>query len=236
MRRWVPRITTAGPFDPQTQGTLVNWYDASTLGLPNGTTVATWTDSKTGNPNPMSATTQAGVYATNQQNGLGTVGWVGGTAFYDTGGSSASTYPRTYAVVFTRPNATVQYTMVGSSGSGGLQLRCDITTGNVSWVKTGVAIIGTSTSTVGNNAYHVLISTIDSSSYAHYIDGVAAGSGSHSTTLTGGLTVHLGGTSTGSEIQIFNGNIGEVQIYSSVLSAGDITGCYNYLKAKWATP
>jgi hypothetical protein len=223
----------AGPFDPQTQGTLVNWYDISVLGLANGASITTCTDSKTGNPNPLTTSGSAPKFATNQQNSLSAATFNGVNEYWNTGGSSASAFPYTIAAVFTRPNATAQYTLVGSSGTGGIQLRTDTTTGTVSWVKTGTAVIGTSSGTVGNSAYHAVIATVDASSYAFTIDGVAAGSGAHAQTLTAARTIHIGGTNTGAEIQTFLGSIGEVQIYSSVLSSGDLSGLWTYLDNKW---
>ncbi len=232
-------LSGGASYNPQTQGTLVNWYDASTLGLSNGASVTTLTDSKTGAPNSMTVGSGvAGTYATPAQNSLGTISFNGTNQWYSANGSTASTFPYTIGAVIKIPNTSGDYTIIGPSDTGGLQFRTDSSTGTLTLNKSDVANIGTSSGTVGTGAYHVVIVTVSSSAYAFYIDSASStGSGSHSQVLTAGRTfeVAVQHSSVTAE-NIFTGNIGEIQIYSSVLSGSDITGLYGYLKAKWATP
>ncbi len=223
----------APPFNPQTQGTLVNWYDSSVLGLSNGASVTTFTDSKTGNPNPLTTTSTPGTYATNAQNFLSVVTFNGSNQNYTTGGSSASNFPYTLAAIIKVTNVTASRTILGPHTTGGLQFRLDITTGNISLIKSGSAPFATSSSAVSTGAWHLVVATVTSSTYAFEIDGVAAGSGSHAETLTAARNWRLG-VSVNSEL--FIGSIGEVQIYSSVLSSADLSGLHTYSVNKWATP
>jgi hypothetical protein len=222
-------------FDPQTQGTLVNWYVADTLGLANGANVTSWTDSKTGAPNTMTAASNFPTYATGQQNGLSTVNFASvGSQNLPTGGSTASAFPRTIVAVIKIANTSSAYTIIGPSAAGGIQLRTDASTGTLTLNKASTATIGTSTGTVGTGAYHIVIATLDSGTYGFFIDSsTSAGSGAHAQTLTAARTFRLG---VNTNTEFFNGYIGEIQIYSSVLSAGDIAGCIAQLKSKWNIP
>lgn len=240
---WVATVGGGSSFNPQTQGTLVNWYDASTLGLANGASVMTFPDSKTGNPNQLSSI-QYPTYNTNQQNGLGTVSFSGDTVttqFLNTGGSSASTFPYTIAVVLRTSDTSGSYTIMGPSGDGGVQFRVDQTTGYLTLNKANVAAIGTGNVALGTAAYHLVVATVNSTNWAFYIDGVAAGSGTHSQTLTAARTWQMGIKGpAGASAEYFKGRIGEVMIFSSVLNATELgTGAGSireYCVAKWATP
>lgn len=226
-------------FNPQTQGTLVNWYDASTLGLSNGASVTTLVDSKTGAPNSMTVGTGvAGTYVTPAQNNKGTISFNGTNQWYTSNGSTASTFPYTIAAVISVPNYTASATIIGPSDLGGLQLQIAATTGFLALNKSNVANIGTTAVAIGTAAYHVVIATVSSAAYALYIDSAtASASGAHAQTLTAARTFQVAvQTNAAVAGEKFTGNIGEIQIYNSVLNSSDITGLYGYLKGKWATP
>lgn len=220
-------------FNPQTQGTLVNWYDGSTLGLSNGANVNPFTDSKTGAPNSLTSSGTYPTYSTAQQNGLGTVNFGSGSGVFDTGGSTASSFPRTIAAVVKWTDSTKTCTIMGSSASGGIQFRVDATTGYLTFNKAAVAAIGTGNVALVANQYHLVVGVLTSTTWAFYIDGSAAGSGTHSQTLTGGLLFRMGVTSS---TEKFYGYMGEVQIYSSALNSTDLAALHSYISAKWATP
>lgn len=226
------KAAAASGFNPQTQGTLVNWYDASTLGLSNGANIVTFTDSKTGNPNPLTTSASNPTYATNQKNGLSTASLVTGQ-YFTTGGSSASIYPYTIAAVVNITSNAGSPSILGPSATGGLQFRVEAG-GDLGILSAATTLIGSSTSALASGSYHLVVVTINSSSYAFYIDGVAAGSGANSTSLAA-ATAFLMGARNGSNDEM-DGFIGEVQIYSSVLSSGDLAALHTYIVSKWATP
>lgn len=224
---------SATSFNPQTQGTLVAWYDASTLGLSNGTQVTSWTDSKTGSPYTVTKTADSGVvYATSQQNGLSTIYWAVSSYPAFTPGPDSSTYPYTIAAIIS----------IGSSGYGsilgsdyqGIQFHVDSSNNYLTVNSAGTTAIGTGTTAVSTSGYHLVVATITSSSYAFYIDGAAAGSGSHSVSLLSGKTFRVGDSQGPGEA--FFGYMGEIQIYSSALSSGDLSALHSYAVSKWATP
>lgn len=222
-----------GGFNPQTQGTLVNWYDASTLGLSNGAAISTWIDSKTGNPNPLTTSGTAPQYATNQQNGLGVAQFFGFNQL-NVGGSSASTYPYTIAIVIYIANVSDYGRPIlvsNTVGAGGLYTNATAVNGYINADNNGTANIGTGNLSIGTGAYHLIVLAISSSTWAYYVDGASAGSGSNAASLTAGTTFVMGGNGGG-----FAGNIGEIQIYNSVLSGGDLTALHTYIVNKWATP
>lgn len=228
--------TVVSGFNPQTQGTLVNWYDASTLGLSNGASITSFTDRKTGNPNPLSTAGTAPTMVTGAQNGLSVASFNGTTQYLEIGGSSASTFPYTVAAVMKLTNLSGYYTILGASATGGFDFRLDQTTGTLTLNKGGVAGIGTSSSGITASGYHLVVVTVTSSDYAFYIDGTAAGSGSHSVSLNSSLTFLMGANNAGSYSELFNGSLGEEQTYNSVLSGGDLSALHTYAVSKWATP
>lgn len=226
---------SAASFNPQTQGTLVNWYDASTLGLSNGANIVTWTDSKTGNPNPLTTTGFNPTYATNQQNGLSAASFAAASSqSMTTGGSSASTLPYTLAmVVKVNSLASSRVLMVGSGTTGLLlYLGTDGKMRLYSAASPGINV--TASTAISTGAYHLLVVTVSTTGYAFYIDGAAAGSASGTYSLSGTTTWRLGYNSSG--VSYLDGYIGEVQIYSSVLGSGDLSGLYSYIVGKWVTP
>ncbi len=223
-------------YDPQTQGSLVNWYDASVLAYNNGDSVDTWTDLKLNNPNPMTSSSPGvqAVYSTPSQNGLGTVSF-SGTKYYSVGGSNARAYPRTCATVFKINNATSQHTILGPNEYGGIQFRTSLTVGTPSIAIAGNAVVGTSSVDVNDGLFHTVIYMVDDSTWAIYVDGVAAGSGVNTLDFDNAPEFSIG-AEVSPPIQLMNGFIAEIQLYSTILSASDITACSNFLKSKWATP
>ncbi len=220
-----------GGFDPQTQGTLVSWYDYSTMGGGNTDPVPSLVDSKTGNPHPLTSSVSPTV-ATGQQNGLRTANWQSGAAMH--GGPDASTYPYPIAAVMKLANLTSAHAIIGPyENNGGLELGVG-TSGMMFLNAANIANIGNATTALSAGAYNLVVATVDASSYAFYIDGVAAGSGSHSESLTGGMTMQIGQVKTNEAY--FDGYIGEIQIYNSILSGGDLTALHSYIVSKWATP
>lgn len=224
-------------FNPQTQGTLVNWYDGSTLGLNNGDPIIIFTDSKTGNPNPLSGGTASPIFNTNQQNGLATVSFNGTTQMLIVGGSNSAIYPYTIAaVVKLNVLPVISSNILGPSGGGGLQYFLTNSTGIQGINSANTVVIATSSSGVSDGNYHLVVVIVTSTTYAFYLDGNLVGSGTHSVVLTGTNTFQMGTQTNGGSGVEMNGSIGEVQIYSSALGGTDLAGLHTYIVNKWATP
>lgn len=217
--------------DPQAEASLVNWYYAPTLGLSNGANVTSWTDDKTGNPNPLSAGGNYPVYATNQQNSKATVSFTA-ASFHalSNGGSTASSYSRTFAGVARVANTSAAYTIIGPSGTGGLQLVIS-SGGALTLNKAQTAVIGSSSSNVPTGSYFSFIACVNSTDYLFEISGASAGSGTHSQTLTGARTFRMW-TNVSSEY--FNGHLAELLIFSSFFDSSKRASCHAYLANGWA--
>jgi len=231
--KWERLASVGGAFMPASIASLVNWYNSPIAGQTNGNPISGWVDSK--GSNNLTAAGLAPTYKTSQQNGLDAVQFVAASSMnLTTGGSTASSFPYTFFAVFNLTDITSGHVIFAPSGTGGINLIINQTTGFAELQKGNVAIIGTATSGFTSGSWHTLIATVDSSTYAFYIDGVLAGSGSHSQTLTGGLTIQMGVQE--AALSYFNGYIGEAGICNAVISSGDRSSLYSYLKARWNTP
>lgn len=231
--------TAGGAWTPNSEASLVNWYDASTSGYSNGASVTTFVDSKTGNPNPLTSTGGFNpTCATAAQNGLRTFAF-NGSQCLETGGSSAHTLPYTIAMVLKIPNLSSQYRFLASEisiTSGGIDFF-NYTDGTLGINQAGVAVVSQSTGTLGTAAYHLVVVQQSSTAYAYFIDGVAAGSGSGSFSLLGTGTFVIGARLfNASPNSALTGNIGECQIYNSIIDATARANLLAYIQGKWATP
>jgi hypothetical protein len=227
------KISSAA-WNPQTQGTLVNWYDASTLGLSNGANVTSWPDSKTGNPNPMSASANYPTYATNALNGLGVVNFAGGQ-YLPTGGSSAANTIYTFAAVVKITSSPAINAILGPSATGGAEFGTTSITPDGLLNAYNLASIGAGTTSLGAT-WHLLVITWSKGSspaWAMYLDGSACGSGASSQSFSAS-TFEIGAAAAGA--QTLHGQIGEIELYSSVLGSTDLTSLHTYIVNKWATP
>ena len=147
-------------------------------------------------------------------------------------GSSAGTYPYTIAAVVYLNNLTATKAIIGPTANAGLEIRSE-TSGAIGMASADTAYIGGSSTTISSGSWHLLVYMVDSSTYSFQIDGIAAGSGSHSVSL-GASNFQMGAQKTNEEY--FDGIIGEVQIYSSLFGSTDLSGLHTYAVNKWATP
>lgn len=113
--------------------------------------------------------------------------------YLNVGGYGNSTYPYTLVVVAYMTDTSAYRMLLGSSDSGGLNWRTNISTGYLNSDKANVSNIGTGNMAVPNAQFSVLIYVVTSTTYADHINGTAAGNGSHSETLTAAKTFTLGG-------------------------------------------
>lgn len=226
---------TASSFVPTDIASLVAWYNSPIAGATDGNEVVTWDDSSTGGTFDLSRIGTGPTYRTNQQNSLATCEFIAAssTAFIN-GGSDASTFPYTFWAVVKSSSLGSAGCILGPSADAGIEFRIDATTGFPTFNSANTAAIGTGNVGIGTTDYHIVIGTVDSSAWAFYVDGSAAGSGSHSVTLTAGRTFNMGVFNATNDR--LNGFIGEAGICSAVISSGDRASLTAYLKAKWAIP
>jgi hypothetical protein len=117
--------------------------------------------------------------------------------------------------------------------SGGLQLRLTATK-QPALVKTGVANVATATTGISTSVYTIIsVSYSDGGTYAFYRNGTADGSGSHGQTLTAGTTTDIGINLPGGG-EFFAGDIADLIVFDSVLSAGDRAKVHSDLSDEYA--
>lgn len=200
------------------------WYKTPIVGATDGNPITSWPDSK--NSHHLTSTGTAPTYRSAVINGLDAVDF--GSTYLNTGGSSSSSYPMTFVAVvnFT---TTGNYQYILGSTAGGADLRTDSGSDHLNSDKSQVANIGTGSVAV-TNGWHVVMAVLTSSTWAFWIDGVTAGSGSHSVTLEASQHFLLGCDSGGTNI--FAGRMGEVGIYTADRS-GDATAIKETLFTKY---
>lgn len=218
--------TASGPTTLASFANLVAWYQTPIAGATNTNPVPDWPNSQGGTPLASSGTYPT--YATGSLNGYAATTWNGSSTKLDTGGTDASTFPYTFVAVVNVTDTSTYRTILSSNLSGGIDWRIDTGTGYLNLDKTLDAGIGTGNVAVTTGTPHVLIAVVTASTWAFWIDGVPAGNGSHSQSLTAGRTFTMGGT-TAVSVFWFLGSIYEVGIYSSDHTAdvAAITGLLN---------
>lgn len=113
-------------------------------------------------------------------------------------------------------------------GGGSSAPRFTILSGNLHLVNTGIEVLGTSTSTVPTNTWsHVAVTYDVSGNYVFYLNGVAIGSGTNSTTFDFSSSTFLINGVAGNYLA---GMIDEVRSYNRVLTAAEIKSLYDRVK------
>lgn len=184
-------IETAGGLSDYSN--LTAWYYTPIAGASDGNPIPDWPDGQ--GSFDLTSTGTEPTYQTNEINGFAAVQF--NANYLNTGGSSASGFPRTLVIVANFEEIFDYQILFGCSGSGGLNLRTNQFSNVLNCDKAQEANIGTGDVAV-TAGWHVIIAVITSSTWAFWIDGVDAGSGAHSESLTGGRTFTLGGDGSGS--------------------------------------
>lgn len=209
---------------------LVAWYQAPIAGATNGVAIPDWPNSKGGAA--FDSASNNPVYTTGALNGYAATTWNGSSTKLDTGGLDASTFPYTFVAVVNVTDTSGYRTILSSSASGGIEWRIDQSTGYLNFDKTLDAGIGTGNVAVTPGTPQVLMGVATATTWAFWIDGVAAGSGSHSQSLTAGRTFTMGAT-TAVSVFYFLGSIYEVGIFSTDHSA-NASAIHGVLQTKFA--
>lgn len=227
--------TPAAGFSPDDVTGLRIWYQADALTLANNDPVATWTDSSGNSHNMfMNSAPNRPVFRTNIVNSLPVVRFTASAvhAMETTGVPGNSPQVTIFMVI--RPTTVVgRATVVGAGASGNLGFG--LTAGRPVMVKQGIADIGTAPvgNALGTTNFAVVTGVLDSTtSWAIYVNGAAAGSGSASVTFDGGGSRCLAGNTIFNS-EPFDGDIAEVIEYTAALSTQDRQDVEAYLTAKW---
>lgn len=206
---------------------LVAWYKTPIPGATDGNAIASWPDDA--GANDLTASGSSPLYQTNEINGLAAVDFT--SRFLNLGGSSASDFPYTLVFVAKFADQFEYQVLLGCDSAGGLLFRSNQFTTLLEADKAQTAQIGAGDVAL-TAGWHVIIAVITSTTWAFWIDGVDAGSGSHSETLTAGRTFTLGGDASGSAFYWMS-LIAEVGIYSSDHTA-DVASITSDMETKYA--
>ena len=237
---------------PDEVADLEMWLDATTLAGNDGDAVTTWT--KAGGDSGVSPTqATAGQKpllkkAANGINGLNVVRFDGtDDVLYGTLEAGSSGF--TIFIVGRTGGATTDYgTVVSSGGPGG----SDHPTTGISWAFARGDAVDTFGAGWGGPVSNVALGdvagiTINQAFYARYrtnkiawsIDGPNSGTPADTSFPTATFQFYVGGQGTagggGAVFVPFNGDVGEVAVYSRALTDEECDQLESYLRAKWGT-
>lgn len=230
---------TAGG-QPPVSGYLA-WYDASQItGQSDGSSLSAWSDlssngynmsQSTGADQPTYYSSTAGKLI----NGLPAV-WFNGTSDRMTNSTSVSLANCSIFAVVQLTSDTNNATILGSSASGGLQLRTN-TGARLNLLAEGTTDIGADSSgeiTPGSNNAGAATYDSTTGAYAFYVNsGTATTTGTNATTISShAMVLGFNGSNTS---EFWDGAIAEVIVYNSVLTGAQITSTFTYLNNKWGT-
>jgi hypothetical protein len=233
-------LTGAGPelatvFTPSSIGGLTAWLkaDAGTSTTTDGVGIATWSD-QSGSANDATQATGAAqpLYKTAIQNGLPIVRFDKvQSRFFGMPTLAALTAGTVFIVVATATDP-------GSGDNTGLWKLG--TSGDMFFPFTDGIVYDDCGSTVRKTtvnptpaltAFHVYEVSSAAGAWTNWLDGAQLFT-TATNTVAFSATPTLGKTAA----QFFSGDIGELLIYNSALSAGNRQSVEAYLKAKWGTP
>ena len=233
----ITAAATGGGSSSGTPGTikdLVAWFDASQILGTNGQSVIRLGDRTPWVGGLLATTTGAGIVSVGatQLNGLNVLAWPASSGFYSL--ISNLTFPQslTIFVVVIPQNSGTPQAIVGGSSSA-LALYLGNGTANLTLVKAGVAVVGTSTTawTAGTAFQANATYTSSSGVYAFRQSQAAAGSGTGATGMGVGPTAYIGAD--GGTSDMASSSLAELILYDRMLSPAEITSVETYLNTKW---
>lgn len=228
-------------FSPASIATLGAWWDASVIGTlfqdtglatpvtTNGNPIGGWRDiSGSGKTLTQGTAAAQPTYSTGSApSGLPTASFDGGDVMTSAGIGAAQPY-----TIFHVGKMTTDQTYY-YDGALTNRCACGNSLGGTSKLDLFAGSVVGGPATGADSTFHLYAATFNNASSALRLDRAAYSSGTAGTqSLADGFT--LGNRYT----LAFNliGNIAEVIIYTSALSAANIVLVENYLKAKWGTP
>ncbi len=138
----------------------------------------------------------------------------------------------TYSAWVNPASISNSMTVFSSGANSTPRIRLDSTSGTISLIDTNVVVMGTSSQSVSANVWtHLAISYDASGSYAFYLNGETAGSGTNSQSFSFGSAAFEIGRNGAANNEYFNGQIDDVRIYNRVLSADEILNLYQKASA-----
>ncbi len=243
----LPSGATSGPGGVGTNADTELWFDASSLGLANNSTVGTWTD-RSGNSRSATQGTLANrpIFLTNQLNSLPAINFDGSNDYLSTGAvSDLDTDNQTWLFV-TKANNNMHtghimcnaYTTGTSSGVDQFwKSYMSSTSGKyTNLIKNST---GTSLGTASNydSNYHIIENVWNGATdiITTYDNGSSAGSQSGANATPGGhVRLRLGAQSTAViPATYYNGKLAEAIVYSKTLNEAERIIVENYLAAKY---
>ena len=243
MARTTPATVGGAAFAPSDIAGLVAWFDASAESFNDDDAVGTATD-QSGNGNDAVQTTEAKkpTYKTGILGGNAVFRFDGSADVLVTAGGVLSANTADFSAFFVVANYTASSNnnrpwSVGYDVSGGAiemvsygfdstsvhSIRFDGAARTFSQADTDPSLIGVLRDTAFTEA---IVARFNGS------EVLAEGTDSTDNTL-GNSRVSMGGSKGGSE-QNFGGDVGEMVIYESFVSGGDITSLETYLNDKWS--
>lgn len=216
-----------GTFSPEQISGLKLWLKADSLALSDNDAVTTWTDSSgSGNDATQGTAAKKPTFKTAIQNGKPVVRFDGTDdvlvcpAITAAGGLSA--------FVVSKVTLATSFGMTLVVNVFNLELRQNAGTGNMQLITNGVTTIADGAGT----SWHVHSFTNNGSNLTElWTDGISDGTQANSAACG---TPCIGARSDASSP--LNGDVAEILLYDSSLSAGNRNSVEAYLKTKYATP
>jgi len=221
--------TPLPPFDPQSISGLKVWLKADALALSDNSLVATWTDSSGNGLDATASGSSKPTFKTAIQNGLPILRF-DGVANKITTPALSLTEPNTVFLMGKQTSKATEGRFLDTPTGPGRQLL-GLNASGFFDLYAGSASLNDSTDHSG--AFIVLSAVFNGASTIGYLNGTQAVSGNPGTGYTS-LSSALVGSDGGSSF--LTGDMGEVLIYDSALSAGNRQSVESYLKTKWGTP
>lgn len=236
-------VVASGGFSPPSGNTL--WLDAANVDDPvDGQPVATWTDSSgSGNHATQADAGKKPTYKTGIVNGLPVVRFDGSADYVQ---STCTDYATIFAVLNMTTLATDKSFMGAASSSGGnwdAYLFGTTSDNDTPYLRVGIVPGSTSVSVNGANGgivvnqFSIMTVTISGSlAMKFWQNGTAGTTSSTADTPQGNLqhTVVGAGRFAGNIVDWWPGDIAEVMVFNSALSAANLNSVGNYLGTKYA--
>lgn len=221
---------------PGTISDLVFWFESDDIAQANGQGVVLLRNRTPTIPShaiPLTSSTGATVVSSGL-NGLPTINFPGGANGRYAGQSALNSMAANGVTIFAvfKPTSFAAVSTLMSGGAGSAQLRTN-TSSKLELVKTNVAVVATSTTTLSTGTwYQANVTYLPSSgAYAFRVAQTGAGSGTNATALNGvNNSVGYNGATNSEDL---NGQMAALIIYGRVLNSTEIGNVEAYLLAKW---
>lgn len=158
----------------------------------------------------------------------------------DSGGSGSpqnNVFTVMAKINFTDVSSSIQ-TIYGSGESSTVFIFRVNTSSQIELVQPAVSVMASSTGTITTNKTYVVAATYDGATVRFYIDGIAAGSGSYSTSFTHNVQYYIGcEEATGGTRPMSNGSkIGWVAVWDKAMAVGEVAYYSKNLEYLFAQP